>query len=420
MMAGPWEPLRHKPFRYLVAGRIVSSCGGAIAPLALAFAVLDLTGSVSKLGLVVGARTVANVVFLLVGGVIADRLPRRLIMIVSSALAALTQAAVATLVITHQATVGSLMVLGALNGIVSAFAMPASSAVLAQTVPAGIRKQAVAINRLAQTSINIGGAAIGGVLIAFFTPGPCLALDAITFAVAAVLFAGVRVAQQPAAAGPQQAGMLRELRVGWREFVANTWVWVVVLGFCFYNAAISGVLGVLAPAIADKTFGRTGMGLVLGAEAVGMALGALYAMRVNHRYLLRFGVLCTSGCVGLLISLALSPRLLVLLPVAFGSGLMIEQFGVAWEASMTEHIAADKLARVYSYDAVGSFVAIPIGQVAAGPIAVATSPKTAVLIAAGIAGLSVLGMLLSRSVRTLAHEPKGQPQPPEPTLVAAS
>ncbi|MFC7481707.1 MFS transporter [Luedemannella flava] len=130
-------PLRHRPFLFLALGRFVTMFGNAIAPIALAFAVLDLTGSVSDLGLVVAARSLTNVVFLLFGGVVADRLPRQFVMVAASILAAVSQGLVAALVLTSSATVALLAGLGVVNGFASAFSFPASSALLAQTVPEG-------------------------------------------------------------------------------------------------------------------------------------------------------------------------------------------------------------------------------------------------------------------------------------------
>ena len=109
--AGPLAPLRHAPFRFLLAGRVVSMTGNAVAPIALAFAVLDLTGSALDLGLVVGARSLTTIVFILFGGVVADRLPRSVVMVASSTLAAASQAAVAALVLTHTATIPLLLAL---------------------------------------------------------------------------------------------------------------------------------------------------------------------------------------------------------------------------------------------------------------------------------------------------------------------
>ncbi len=414
MTGAALAPLRHAPFRYLALGRTISMLGNAVAPIALAFAVLDLTGSAGDLGLVVGARSLTNVVFLLFGGVLADRLPRQQVMVVSGGLASLTQGLVASLVLTGAATVPLLMALGAVNGVVSAFAFPATAALVAQTVPPDLLKAANAVNRLGINGAMIVGASAGGLLVASVGPGWGLAVDAATFGLASVCFALVRVPDYRTRA-PRRASALRDLREGWSAFAGHTWVWVVVLGFCFFNMATAAGRGVVGPVLADQTFGRQAWGYVLAAETAGMVLGAFVAMRLTVRRLLRLGVVCCLGEATLLATLSRAPQIALVLPVAFVAGLAIEQFGIAWEVSMQEHIAPAMLARVYSYDALGSFIAIPAGQVLAGPLIVATSTSIALTVAAAVALLAVAGMLASRSVRTLEHRPSRAPTPvPQP------
>jgi MFS family permease len=400
---GTLAPLRYTAFRYLVAGRAITMVGNAVAPIALAFAVLDLTGSVRDLGLVVGARSLTNVVFLLLGGVIADRLPRHLVMVAASLLAAGTQAAVAAAVLTGTATVPFLVVLSAVNGLAGALALPAASALVPQTVPEHARQSANALNRLFFNAAMIIGASVGGLLVAAVGPGWGLAVDAVTFALAAVLFGLVRVAPLAPRAPAHRASVLADLRDGWGEFASRTWLWVVVVGFCVINAALSGGIHVLGPVVADETVGRQAWGFVLAAETGGMVVGAVIALRLRVRRLLLFGVVCCTGEILLLLALGLAPVVGVLLLAAFVTGLAIEQFGVAWETTVQEHVPADKLARVYSYDMVGSFVAIPVGQVVAGPVADAVGVETALVGAAVLVAVSVLGMLASRDVRRLEH-----------------
>ncbi|WP_194821418.1 MFS transporter [Micromonospora sp. S-DT3-3-22] len=398
-------PLRYAAFRRLAAGRLVNMVGNAVAPVALAFAVLDLTGSVRDLGLVVGARSLMNVLFVLFGGVLADRVPRRLVLVGSNLLGALTQAAVAALVLTGTATIPLLLALGAANGVVSALAQPASAAATPQTVPAELIQPANAIIRLGMNAGMIGGAALGGLLVAAVGPGWGLAVDAFTFVLAAVAFAGVRV---PAARGGDvRTGIVADLREGWTEFAARTWVWVVVLGFMVLNAALTGGVSVLGPAVADATIGRSAWGLVLAAQTVGMVVGGIVALRIRVRRLLLLGVACMFAESLLLLGLALTPTLVALVAAAVAVGIAVEQFSVAWETSIAQHVPVDRLARVYSYDMLGSFVAIPLGQVAVGPVAAVVGTRDTLLILAVLVVLSVLGMVASRAVRRLEASTPG-------------
>jgi MFS family permease len=405
------EALRHAAFRWLVTGRTISMLGGAVAPIALAFTVLDLTGSVRDLGVVVGARSLTSVIILLAGGVIADRFPRRPVMMSASALAAITQTLAAAAVLTHNATIPLLVTLAVLNGAVSAFAFPASSALLPQTVPPEIRQQANAINRLGLNGAMISGAAAGGILVAAVGPGFGLAFDAATFVAATACFALVRVADVRDPNTPRRR-ILADLRDGWFEFTSRTWLWVVVLGFMFLNAVFAGALLVLGPAVADQTIGRAAWGFVLAAQTTGAIAGAIIAMRLKTRRLLLTGIICTTSELFLLLTLALTPNVAVLLIAALLTGMGIEIFGVAWETTVQAHVPPDKLARVYSYDALGSNLAVPIGQVLAGPAALTIGVEPTLLAGAAIAALTILAMLTNRDVRHLERQDHSR-RPPD-------
>ncbi len=256
MIRHTFAPLRHRGFRLLLTGRTVNTLGNNFAPIALAFAVLDLTGSASDLGLVVGTRTLVNVLFLLFGGVLADRLPRTLLMVGASLLAAATQGTIAALVLTHHATVPLLIALSALNGMVGALSMPASAAILTQTVPPEERQQANALNRLFFNAAAVVGAPVAGLIVAGVGPGWGIAGDAFTFLLASVAFAMMKVpapAARPTPALPdgtlpEQAdpvpegrkSIVADLATGWGEFRSRQWLWVVVAGFSLINACWSG------------------------------------------------------------------------------------------------------------------------------------------------------------------------------------
>lgn len=408
-------PLAHAPFRFLLSARLISSLGSALAPIALAFAVLDLTNSPAGLGLVIGSRTIANVVFLLFGGVLADRLPRQLVMVGTSVAAGVTQAAIAATLLTGTATLAVLTALSALNGVFSALTMPASAALLPQTVPAGERQQANALSRLLLNGTAVTGASAGGVLVATVGPSWGIAFDAATFLVAALLFGFVRTTPVPKPAGPGAGNILTDLRVGWVEFSSRTWLWVVVAGFAVINACI-GALTTLGPVVANTTFGRATWGFILATQTVGMIVGGLVALRIRVGRLLLFGVVCAGFQLLPMLTLGVAPYPGLLFVAAFVSGLGIEQFGVAWETTMQEHVPAERLARVYSYDMFGSIIVIPIGQLLAGPIAEAVGVHRTLAGAAFLIAVATVGMLCSRDVRHLRHRlsPTADPQPATP------
>jgi MFS family permease len=388
----------NKAFRWLIVGRSVSLLGNSVAPLALAFAILDLTGSATDLSLVVGARSLANVVFLLVGGVVADRLPRNIVTTVSMATACLSQAAAATLVLTETAAIPVLLVLSVVNGTAAAFAMPATAALVGQVVPVDDRQRANAVNSFTRSGAMIIGAAVGGALVAAIGPGWGLAVDSGTFALAALAFA--LVPNQPKL-NEEGSSPLADLREGWRELVTHSWLWAVVLGFGVLNAAFAGVVQVLGPVVADATIGRKAWGFVLAAETAGMVFGAIIAMRLKLKRPLFIGVACMLAELPMIVMLADPPRAFVLIVAALVCGLGVEQFSIAWETSMQTHVPPDKLARVYSWDMLGSFIAIPLGTVLAGPASERFGMAATIIGGAVLMALAIVLMLATPSVRAL-------------------
>jgi MFS family permease len=358
--------LRHRSFVALLTGRSVSLVGNAFASIALTFAVLDLTGSASDLGLVLAARSLPQVVFLLFGGVIADRLPRHLVLVVTNVVSGISQAAVAVLLLTGTATIGWLVALVAVNGASTAFTFPASAGLLPQTVPTAELQPANVLFRMASTAAMISGASAGGVLVAAVGSGPAVAVDAASFFIAAACFGVIRV--DPHETMPS-SNVLADLREGWSAFRSRTWLWVVVLAFGLINAMHAAGWYTLGPTIADDTFGRTGWGFVLAAETAGMFVAGLLLLRVRFRRPLFVGMLGVMAWSPLLLVLAAEPNVLALVAASLAAGFAIELFGLGWDLSMQQHVPPHLLSRVYAYDMLGSLVAIPLGQLLAGPAA---------------------------------------------------
>ncbi|MCR3721450.1 MULTISPECIES: MFS transporter [Prauserella salsuginis group] len=400
---GLTAPLRLPDFRNLFVGRTFDEFANALAPVALAFAVLDLTGSPIQLGLVVGARSLANVAFLLLAGVLADRFPRAVILQGTGAAAALTQAAIAASVLCGFANVPLLVALSVANGAVAAISLPAAAALTPQTVPSSLLTQANALVRAAANAGRIGGAALGGLLVAVSGPGWTLGMNAALFALSAVAYHGVHA---PAAGDGSRSSPLRELAEGWREFTARRWVWLVVLQFMVVNAVVSGGLVVLGPMIADEGIGRSGWGLVLAAQTAGAFAGGFLAARWRPSHALRIGVGVTLAEAVPLVFLAHLPELVPLMAVMFLAGMAVEQFTIAWDVSLQENIPPDRLARVYSYDMLGSFIALPVGEMAAGPLAAQFGRPATLVGGAVLVAVVTLVTLTSKQVRTLERLPE--------------
>ncbi|PEH52314.1 MFS transporter [Yersinia kristensenii] len=372
----------YAPFRNLFFARLLTVLGNGIAPIALAFAVLDIGGSATDLGLVVAARSIFNVAFLLIGGVLADRYSRSMVLLSSSTLAAVSQGVVAWLVLDGTATIMGLAVLGTINGAAAGIALPASSAMVPQTVPAYNLRAANAFIQVGVYAGTVIGASLGGILTSAIGPGWGLAVDALGFAASAPLYFFIRT--NPALALSSNTNILQDLRDGWKEFIARTWVWAIVAQFTIINAAFSGVVMILGPIIADDSFGRASWGMIVAAESVGLIIGSFIALRWRLRRDLFIGVILVSFCAIPIILLSMVSSTLILMTGFFIAGIGFGQFGVVWANALQTHIPPNKLARVYAYDAMGSFVAIPVGELAAGPLSMHYG-SSAILLAAAVA-----------------------------------
>ena len=393
------SPLREREFRLLFLGRTVSTIGNAIAPIALAFAILELTGSKTDLGLVLAARSIPQVIFLLFGGVIADRLPRHRVMVVSSLVSGATQAATALLLLNGTAHLWEIVSLAAVNGTSSAFFFPANTGIVPQTVPESLLQQANALLRLALNGTFIGGAALGGVLVAATNPGWALLIDGVTFALGAVFIGAMRI---PAGLRMEGSTVLAELHEGWRDFRSRTWLWVIVVQFGVVNAAQTGALDVLGPAVArDSLGGAAAFGAILTAQALGLVASGFFMLRFRPGRIL---LVATLGVLALplpILALAVPLTLPAIAACAFIAGFGVEIFGVLWDTAIQQEIPLERLSRVSAYDAVGSLVLMPIGLAVAGPVADAIGTREALIGAAALVVGGTLPVFLSRDVRTL-------------------
>ena len=407
-------PLGRRSFRFLFLGRTTSFVGNAFANVALAFAVLDLTGSKADLGFVLAARTVPQVLFLLVGGIWADRLRRNRVMVLSNVVSGLSQGAIAVLLLSGQAEVWQLAALGAINGLSAAFFFPAATGIVPQTVPQALLQPANAILRLGQNASWIAGAAVGGLVVAATSPGVGIAVDAASFFAAALFLALI---QLPSTLRMETSNFFGELRDGWREFSARTWLWVIVLQFGFVNAVELGIQGVLGPAIAkDHLGGAAAWGLILTAESIGLVLGGLILLRLRPQRLLltaTFGVLLT---MPFLLGLAGPMPVVVLIALAALAGIGTETFGILWDTTMQQEIPQEKLSRVYSYDALGSWVLIPLALAVAGPVAELIGTRETILAATAISLTATLAVLCVHDVRTISRRAGGGRPAADPAL----
>ena len=407
-------PLRERSFAWYFASRFTNTLGSMMANIALAFAVLDITDSASALGQVLAAHTIPMILLLLWGGVISDRFPRTLVLQVSNVASAASQGLLAFLVITGAAELWMVIVLTAVHGAVSAISFPAMASMVPQLVPRSQLQPANALLSLTRNGLTVLGPTTGALLVVTVGSGWALAVDAAMWLLSALLLLPVRM---PARDKKQSSSTIAELREGWQFFWSTTWLWAVVLGFGALNMIHNGALFTLGPAVAQETIGRQGWGYVLSAEAVGLLAMAVVMLRVPLRRPLFWGMIAIALAGLPMIILGVDPTLVALVVSAFVAGAGIEVFSMAWNLAMQENIDDDMLSRAYSYDALGSFVAMPIGQLAWGPLGAAFG-NSRVLVASGIAYAAICALVLcSRSVRDL---PRRTAEDPDPALTSTS
>ncbi|MEV0641433.1 MFS transporter [Streptomyces sp. NPDC050619] len=353
-------------YSLLTAAAVVTNLGSHGALIAAAFAVLEAGGDGGDVGLVAAARTLPLVVFLLVGGAVADRLPRHRVMVAANALNCLSQGAFAVLVLAGEPQLWQMMLLTALGGTGQAFFSPAAEGMLLSSVKGEQAGRAFAVFRMAMQGASVGGAALGGAMVAVIGPGWVLAADAVAFAVAGSLRSFLDVSHIPPRA--PGGGLLADLQDGWREFAGRPWLWSIVVQFSIANAVFAAADAVYGPLVARDHLGGAGpWGLALGFFGAGTVVGALLMTRWRPRRLLLAGTLCVFPMALPSAALAVPVSAAYLCAAMFVAGATVEVFGVSWMTALHQEIPEHKLSRVSAYDWFGSVALVPVATALAGP-----------------------------------------------------
>jgi MFS family permease len=409
-MPRPRDVLRLRNFRLLFAARTISFFGTNLAPIAVAFAVLGLSNSASDVGLAFAAWTLAQVCTLLIGGVIADRLPRRLVMIASDSASFCVRAAMGALLVSGHAHVWELVVLQAVGGAAVAFHSPASTGLVAETVPEPLLQQANGLMSVARYAAFPLGAAVGGTLVATVGSGYALLLDASTYALSALLLACMRL---PARAAKATApNFVRELVDGWRAFTEHTWVWLLTGWISLYFLVTYAPFFVLGPYIAKHSLGgATAWTIVVTGEAIGSLAGGLAGLRLRPaRSWAVVGPLFAVTSVQCALLAVHAPAL------AIGAAAVLAGFAfsfgtVVWETSLQERIPREKLSRVGAYNWFGAMAFLPAGYAIAGPVARVIGMSTTLWIGAAWIVVTTALVLCVRDVRDFRARPTADALP---------
>ena len=402
--------LARRDFATLFTAYLISYSGTAMAPIAMAFGVLDLTGSTRASAIVIAAPVAAQVAILLVGGALADRTSRKRMLVLADSLAMSAQLTIAWLFLSGLATVPWLTALMLVSGAATALAVPAATGFIPQLVDRADLQAANALLGVARNCAFMMGAALAGILVATIGAGWTLAIDGVSFGVSALLIASLRAKRQTP---PDKATMLEDLRLGWREFTSHRWLWSIVLQFAIMLAASDAVFGLIGPAVAKLQLGGSiAWGIISAGFGLGTLVGGLVAIRLGVARPMLFATLCTlTFC---LTPLGLSAPLAVwmLAALAFAQGVGGQIFGVLWYTTLQKMIAPHLLSRVSAYDHLGSIALAPLGIVAFGFVFDVIGARLTLLLASATILLPTLCVLTVREVRSLTtaqvdgHQPQ--------------
>jgi MFS family permease len=403
-LSGRLGALTERNFRLVFSSTTISAIGDGVAAIALVFAVLHIThNSPTAVGVVLACRQVAAAAIALAAGVLADRLPRHVVLVAVSVVQAVVQAIVGTLLVTGHASVALLAGLGVVYGLADGFVIPAQNGLIPAVVSAARLQQANALIGLSRSILGFAAPVIGGLLVAAGSPGGAILIDAASFAVAAVLLARVHVAARADVVEPEP--FLTELRTGWSEFRRQRWIFNTIVFFGIGNFA-GQAWGVLAPLVMQEHYGGASTyGVVLGVFGAGLVVGGLIVLRWRpSRPLL---VSCLSALpfgLGMWMIAFLVP-LSVLLTAQFIAGVGLAIHLALWFTVFQQQVPEAARSRVSSYDALGSFVLVPLGTAAAGPLAGAFGVKEA-LIGAGVITVATNVIVVAQPVVWRIRQPE--------------
>lgn len=395
------ELLSNNPYLVLLASRTLSMMGMSFAPVALAFGILALPGAdAGTLSLVLAVHTLPMVAFMLVGGVIADRYPRQAVLVFGEWLAAIGFASIGVMLLTGFAPIWLLCVAAGVAGVAGAMIYPALTGIIPDLVPEHLRQKGNAWLAMGASSARLGGLVAGGAVVVWLGGGWAMVMAGSLYFVAGVLL--LRLPRITGAIAGEGDHPLRQLIDGWAEFSSRQWLWVVVAQWSIMIMVLQAAQGVLGPVVAHDELGGAGAWtIILAGEAVGAIVGVAVAMVWKPRRPILVATVMTLAAGTPPILLGVTAPLWLVVVSMFFTGVAFDLFGVLWMTTMQDEVPAESLARVASYDALGSMMFGPLGLILAGPAILIFGVHTSLVGAGVIAIVTTLAALASPEVRQL-------------------
>lgn len=399
--------MSNRDFRLLWLSQAGSTVADRLVVVALALYV-NRIGTPTDVGLVLAAQTIPFVALLLVGGVLADRLPRHRVMVASDLVRGVLHGVLAALILAGTAQVWQIALIESGYGAAHAFFRPAYTGLVPQTVPEELLQEANAVNFLSFNVASFAGPALAAALVVTVGAGSAFVIDAVTFFASAALL--LRVRPRERGERPERRPVLSELADGWREVRARPWVaWVIGSSSLGLMLAFSPFQA-LGPAIAKDAYGQAAVfGVVSAMFGVGAILGSALALRWRPARPLLAGMLAAVPWSLNFLAFAAEIPLAALVPFAIASGAGISLFMVWWETTLAQGIPPAALSRVSSFDWMGSLGLAPIGLILAGPVAAQIGARETLAAGAALATVITLAAAAARSVRAFRQPNSGTP-----------
>jgi hypothetical protein len=389
-----WAALNHRDFALLWSGQAISMVGDGIFTVTLALETIHLDPRPLPLSLVLAARLFPTILLILFGGVLVDRMPRRMAMLFSDATRGVAVAIIAVLVWTNQASLWQLIVMAAIFGAADALFYPASTAVVSDLLPRELFVQGNALNRLSRrAAMSFVGPALGGVIVGALGTAWGFALDALSFMISAGSLLAIRARPRPATSG---GSLVADAIEGLRYVRSQPWLWATLVAAAIGNFAAFSPLSVLVPLLVRRVLnqGALALGLVFASGGLGGIISALLLNRLGaprRRITMMWLSWSLSGAAIILIGLAPQVSL-----VALGELLvlaLLEYGSVLWFSLMQDLVPANLLGRASSVDWLVSLGLSPLGVLAAGFVAGAIGARNTIVaggVVAAFGGLSLL------------------------------
>ena len=396
--------LRHRNFRFLWLAHSASIIGNGLVITALAIYITQLTGDASDLGIVLAAAALPLVTFTLVGGVLADRLPRQKLMIATDLVRFALHTTLACLIFFGDPQIWQIVVIELLFGVAEAFFRPASTGLMPQTIPEEEIQQATSLMATMSNIAELGGPALATALVLGVSAGAAFALDAATFLLSAAFL--TQVGTRTRGAMPEdvteRGSFWSEMREGLDEVRSRVWVWATLLAFSvalFCGLAPEFVLG---PTIAKEQYGNIAVyGVFAASLGAGTIIGSVIGLRWRPRFPMRMAIILAALWPLSAIVFAAGLPLALVIPATIVGGGAVALFDVLWMTALSERIPPDRLSRVSSFDWTMSVGLLPLGYIVAGPLAESIGAVEVMVGGSALASVALTLALLPRETRML-------------------